>query len=312
MRLVFMGSPAFAVPTLRALAQAHQVVGVVTQPDRPAGRGRALTPPPIREAARTIGIPVIQPARLRDPDATGKVAAWAPDLIVVAAYGQILRGGILDLPQFGCVNVHASLLPRWRGASPVQAALRAGDPVTGITIMQMDAGMDTGPILSQAPLPVNDSDTGATLTARLAPLGASLLLDTLPPYLKGDLTPAAQDGSRVTYAPLLSKEDGRLDFTRTAAELERQIRAYDPWPGSFLEWEGRRIGILRGRASKASGIPVGVVTREDACPAVGTAEGTLVLEIVHPAGRQPISGDAFLRGTPAFAGGRVGQPPDVS
>ena len=257
MRLVFMGSPEFAVPSLLALAGAYQVVGVVTQPDRPAGRGRALTPPAVKEAALGLGLPVFQPARLRAPDATKEVAGWAPDLIVVAAFGQILREPLLDLPHFGCLNVHASLLPRWRGASPVQAALRAGDSTTGISIMKMDAGMDTGPILAQAVLPVKASDTGGRLTARLAPLGATLLLETLPGYLGGNITPVPQIEALVTLAPLLAKRDGRLDFTLRAEELERQIRAYDPWPGTFLEWQGRRIGILRGRAVSAPEVPVG-------------------------------------------------------
>jgi methionyl-tRNA formyltransferase len=305
MRVVFMGSPAFAVPSLQALAEAHQVVGVVTQPDRPAGRGRALTSPAVKEAARSLGIPAIQPERLRTPDATRSVSEWAPDVIIVAAYGQILRNEILSLPRHGCLNVHASLLPRWRGAAPIQAALRAGDPVTGITIMKMDAGMDTGGILAQAPLPVEAADTGASLTARLAPLGASLLLDTLAGYLRGDLIPAPQDESRATPAPLLKKEDGRLDFSMTAAELERQVRAYDPWPGTFLEWDGRRLAVLRAGVSDASEAAIGAVTQRGAYPAIGTAHGLLVLERVRPAGRQPVSGDAFLRGTPAFANARV-------
>jgi len=305
MRLVFMGSPDFSVPSLRALAQAHEVIGVVTQPDRPAGRGRALTPPPVKVAALSMGLPVFQPHRLRATDATQVVWDWSPDLIVVAAFGQILREPILDLPRFGCLNVHASLLPRWRGASPVQAALRAGDSTTGITIMKMDPGMDTGAILAQASLPVEDSDTGGTLTARLAPLGASLLIETLPVYLEAGLTPTLQDESLVTLAPLLKKVDGRLDFGQRAAELERQIRAFDPWPGTFLEWQGRRIGILRGRAVSSLHLPIGELAELAGFPAVGTCEGALVLEVLRPSGRQAIPGDAFLRGTPAFASGKL-------
>ena len=310
MRVVFMGSPAFAVPTLRALSEAYQVVGAVTQPDRPAGRGRALTPPPVKEAASSFGIPVIQPERLRTPEATHDVAAWAPDVIVVAAYGQILRGEILSLPRHGCVNVHASLLPRWRGASPVQAALRAGDPVTGITIMKMDAGMDTGGILAQGSLPILSDDTGTSLTDRLAPLGAALLVDTLPGYLRGEIMAVPQDSARVTMAPLLTKEDGRLSFSLSAAELERQIRAFDPWPGTFLEWDGGRLAVLSADVSYESDTAAGSVTRVGAYPAIGTAQGLLILKRVHPAGRQPVSGDAFLRGTPAFARARVAFPTD--
>jgi methionyl-tRNA formyltransferase len=311
MRVVFMGSPAFAVPTLRALSDAYQVVGAVTQPDRPAGRGRALTPPPIKETARGLGIPVLQPERLRMTDSTRAVAEWAPDLIIVAAFGQILRSEILSLPQHGCLNVHASLLPRWRGAAPIQAALRAGDTVTGITIMKMDVGMDTGGILAQASLPIRADDTGESLANRLAPLGASLLLETLPGYLRGELRPVPQDESLVTLAPLLKKEDGRLDFSRSAGELERQVRAFHPWPGTFLEWEARRLGVLRVSVAEAEGGAIGAVTRHGSFPAVSTARGLLILELVHPAGRQPVSGDAFLRGAPGFAGTLVNPRIDV-
>jgi methionyl-tRNA formyltransferase len=308
MRVVFMGSPPFAVPSLEALAGAYQVVGVVTQPDRPAGRGRTLTSPAVKQVAVRLGLPTLQPERLRAPDATRAVAAWAPDIIVVAAYGQILRAEVLALPRHGCVNVHASLLPRWRGAAPVQAALRAGDAVTGITIMQMDAGMDTGGILAQAPLRIQSDDTGGSLAGRLAPLCATLLLETLPGYLNGEIGPTPQDESQATLAPLLKKEDGRLDFSRSALELEWQVRAYHPWPGTFLEWDGHRLGVLRARVTEAAEAPVGVITQHGAYPAVGTASGLLVLETVHPAGRHPIAGDAFLRGTPAFAQARVTRP----
>ncbi len=305
MRVVFLGSPEFALPALEALASRYTLVGVLTQPDRPAGRGRTLASPPVKLAALRLGVPVLQPPRLRAPEATGALAEMHPDLIVVTAYGQILRAEVLELPPHGCINVHASLLPRWRGASPVPAAIRAGDSETGITIMQMDAGMDTGGILAQASLPVDTADTGASLTARLAPLGASLLLETLPGYLRGDLIPAAQDESRATLAPLLKKEDGRLDFFLSAVELERQVRAYDPWPGTFLEWDGRRLAVLRARVSDAPGPAIGAVTRRGTFPAIGTARGLLVLDLVQPAGRQPVSGDAFLRGTPDFANARV-------
>jgi len=243
---------------------------------------------------------------MRAPEATAELARWGPDLILVAAYGQILRPDVLALPHHGCLNVHASLLPRWRGASPIPAAIRAGDPVTGITIMQMDAGMDTGGILAQASLAIGPEDTAAGLTSRLAPLGASLLLDMLPGYLNGDVKPVAQDGSRVTLAPLLKKEDGRLDFTRSAPELERQVRAFDPWPGTFLEWEGHRLAVLHAGIADIPGIPMGAVTRSGVFPAIGTSLGQLILELVQPAGRQPVPGDAYLRGTPAFANARLG------
>lgn len=306
MRVAFFGSPEFAVPTLEALATTYQVVGVVTQPDRPAGRGRNLTPPPVKMAALRLGVPILQPARLRDPAATAAVARWEPDLIVVAAYGQILRPDILALPRHGCLNVHASLLPRWRGAAPVPAAIRAGDPHTGITIMRMDAGMDTGGILAQVSHPIHATDTSASLLDRLAPLGATLLMQALPGYLKGELSPAPQDESRVTLAPRLTKEDGRLDFTLPAEELERQVRAYDPWPGTFLEWDGRRLAVLRAAVAGDSSAAVGAVSRRGTLPVVGTSRGFLVLEEVQPSGRKALTGDAFLRGTPAFAEARLG------
>jgi methionyl-tRNA formyltransferase len=309
-RIAFLGSPDFAVPTLEALASAYEVVGVVTQPDRPAGRGRVLTPPPVKAVALRLGLPVLQPTRLRAPDATAELARWAPDLIVVAAFGQILRPSVLALPRHGCLNVHASLLPRWRGASPIPAAIRAGDLVTGITIMQMDAGMDTGGILAQAPLDISPDDTAGGLTPRLASLGATLLLDTLPGYVDGRVKPQPQDETRATLAPLLNKEDGRLVFTRSAAELERQVRAFDPWPGTFLEWEDHRLAVLQADIADQPGVPIGAITRAGDFPAIGTSQGQLVLRLVRPAGRQPVPGDAYLRGTPAFAHARLAPAAD--
>lgn len=304
-RIAFLGSPEFAVPTLEALASAHEVVGVVTQPDRPAGRGRVSTPPPVKAAALRLGLPVLQPPRLRAPEATAELARWTPGLIIVAAYGQILRPEVLELPLHGCLNVHASLLPRWRGASPIPAAILAGDLVTGITIMQMDAGMDTGGILAQAPLDIGPDDNAGSLTSRLASLGAALLLDTLPGYMDGRVKPQPQDETRATLSPLLNKEDGRLVFTRSAAELERQVRAFDPWPGTFLEWEDHRLAVLRAGVADLPGVPIGAVTRSGVLPAVGTPQGQLVLKLVQPAGRQPVPGDAYLRGAPAFANARL-------
>ncbi len=187
-----MGSPEFALPTLRALAERYPVVGVVTQPDRPAGRGGTLKPPAVKQAALRLGLPVIQPEKLRQPEAMARLHAWAPDVIVVVAFGQILRPEVLDLPPFGCVNVHGSLLPRWRGAAPIQAAILAGDVETGITIMKMDAGVDTGPILSQRALPIAPDETGGSLFEKMSRLGAELLLETLPPYLAGELQPRPQ------------------------------------------------------------------------------------------------------------------------
>ena len=215
---------------------------------------------------------------------------------MVAAYGQILRPSVLNLPRYGCINVHASLLPRWRGASPVQHAILAGDEETGVTIMLMDEGLDTGPILSQRRIPIAPDDTGATLSAKLAHLGAELLLETLPRYLAGEIRPQRQDDSQATYAPLLKKEDGRLDFARPAEELARKVRAFDPWPGTFMEWPGGMLKVLRAEAVAAPSPAPGKRLAFRGFPAVGTAEGILVLRQVQPAGKRPMPGDAFLRG----------------
>jgi len=213
-RVIFMGTPEFAVPVLVALAETHQVVGVVTQPDRPAGRGRRLTASPVKQVALEHGLPLFQPQSLRLPAAVAQLAAWRPEVIIVAAFGQILRQDVLDLPPHGCLNVHGSLLPRWRGAAPVAAAILAGDEITGVTIMQMDVGLDTGPILAQREEPIRPDDTRATLGERLARLGAALLVETLPAYLAGDLLPRPQPEEGVTYARQLRKEDGLKLYVR--------------------------------------------------------------------------------------------------
>ncbi len=227
-----MGSPAFALPTLEVLATNYNLVGVVTQPDRPAGRGRALTPPPVKEKALEKGVAVIQPRRISSPEALDQLQIWSPDLIVVAAFGQILKTAVLDLPPEGCVNVHASLLPRWRGGAPIQAAILNGDRETGVTIMQMDAGLDTGPIISQEAIPIQPEDTGGSMDSRLAQLGANLLQATLPEFLAGNLLPQPQAEDQATFAPLLAKQDGLLDFN------EFRSGAYPAGTGVFpLAWD---------------------------------------------------------------------------
>jgi methionyl-tRNA formyltransferase len=291
-----MGSPDFAVPTLEALARRYPLVGVVTQPDRPAGRGQALVPPAIKEAALRLGIPIIQPEKLRLPEAMAQLQAWAPDLIVVAAFGQILRPAVLDLPRYGCINVHGSLLPRGRGAAPIQASILAGDQETGITIMKMDPGVDTGPILSQRAIQITPDDTGGTLFTKMAPLGAELLLETLPRYLSGELVPRPQPDKGATYAPMLKKEDGLLNFTRPAIELERRARAFNPWPGTWLDWNGSPLKVLRARVSGEKSPGAGYRLIVEGRPAIGTGEGILIMEEVQPAGKKPMPGRAFLTG----------------
>lgn len=292
-----MGSPDFAVPALRALAAdgGYDLQGVVTQPDRPAGRGNKLTPPPVKVAADELGIAVIQPERLRQPEAMAQLKAWAPDLIVVAAFGQILRPEVLDLPKYGCINIHASLLPRWRGAAPIQAAIQAGDAETGITIMQMDPGIDTGPMLSQRAIPILATDTGGSLFEKLSTLGGELLLETLPRYLNGELHPQPQPVEGATYAPMLKKEDGLLDFTRPAAELERRVRAMSPWPGAFMVWQDAPLKIQKARVVEGN-TETGKQVVVDGCPAIGTAEGILVFDELQPPGKKPMPGKDFLAG----------------
>jgi len=293
--VIFMGSPEFALPTLTALVEHTRVVGVVTQPDKPAGRGQMLSQPPVKKLADQYGLPVIQPRRLRDPGVFAQLEAWKPDLIVVAAFGQILRADVLDLPPHGCINVHASLLPRWRGAAPIQAAILHGDLCTGVTIMRMDPGIDTGPILAQREEPIYEQDTALTLSSRLAENGASLLVEILPDYLSGKIRPQPQDESRATYAPMLKKEQGLLDFTQPAVELSRLVRAFIPWPGAHLEWQGQNLRILSAHASPAA-LPVGQTGVIDKMPAIGTPNGSLVLDKIQPAGKKPMEGREFLNG----------------
>ena len=300
-KIVFMGSPEFAVPSLKALAENFEVVGVVTQPDKPAGRGQVLTPPPVKTLAQQLGLPFIQPGRLKEPSAMDQLQAWQPDLIVVAAFGQILRPAVLNLPLFGCVNVHASLLPRWRGAAPIQAVLLHGDTFSGVTIMRMDPGVDTGPILNQRGVPIFLDDTSGTLSERLAALGADILVETLPGFLYGTIQPQPQDESLVTYAPMLKKEEGKLDFTQPAAALARKVRAFNPWPGTFHIWQGQVFKVHRAHAVDGlegvllAGQPGQPEIYENK-PAWWTAQGLLVLDEVQPAGKKPMPGEMFMRG----------------
>ena len=296
-RIVFMGSPAFAVPILERLAQQAAVVGVVTQPDRPAGRGNRLTPPPVKEVSIRLGIPFIQPQRLSDPAALTQLKHWQPDLIVVAAFGQILKPDVLDLPPYGCLNVHASLLPRWRGAAPIPAAILHGDQETGITIMKMDPGVDTGPILRQKAIPILDSDNASSLSARLSEVGAELLLETLADYLAGKIVPQEQDNEKATYAPMLKKEDGELDFHQSTAYLWRKVRAFNPWPSAYTHLEGNPLIIHEALPIEIEhDYPIGQTVRFQKKAAVATAKGLLELVTVQPSGKKPISGRDLING----------------
>jgi methionyl-tRNA formyltransferase len=254
-----------------------------------------LTPPPIKSIANDLGIELIQPARLTTADAMGQLRTWAPDAIVVAAFGQILKPELLALPPLGCVNVHASLLPRWRGAAPIQAAVAAGDAETGVTIMKMDEGVDSGGILAQRDIAIAPGDTAGSLSERLADLGAELLLETLPRYISGEVEPRPQDGRRATKAPMLKKEDALLDFKRTASALERRVRAFNPWPGAYFVFEGQPLKVHGAHVEQGS-MPVGTRLVHQGMPAIGAEGGILVLDEVQPAGKKPMSGRAFVAG----------------
>jgi methionyl-tRNA formyltransferase len=296
-----MGSPDFALPTLKALAESYDVIGVVTQPDRASGRGREHKPPPVKTLALELGIPVMQPEKLRQPEAMEQLRGWAPELIVVAAFGQILKKDVLELPRFGCINVHASLLPRWRGAAPINAAILHGDQETGVTIMKMDVGLDTGPMLSQRSIRLTREDTAGSVFEKLSTLGADLLIETLPDYLSGRLMPIPQPEEGVTYAPMLKKEDGQLDFTHDVHELERRVRAFNPWPGAFMDFDGTLLKVHRARVEDVDTVVVGQRLIYQNQPAVGARGGILMLEEVQPAGKKSMSGKSFLAGARNWA-----------
>ena len=300
-----MGSPDFALPALKALHENFNVVGVVTQPDRPAGRGRTLHPPDVKRLAISLDLPFIQPKSLKQEDALNQLTAWAPDVIVVAAFGQILRENVLNLPPFGCINVHASLLPRWRGAAPVQAAV-LHDDITGVTIMKMDKGLDTGPILNRRGISITKEMTAGILFDQLAQMGADLLIETLPQFINGDIQPQPQDDREATYAPRLKKEDGELNFHQPAEFLARMVRAYNPWPGTYQFYNDSRLKIHRAYAVEDIEADPGERLIHYEKPAWGTIEGILVLDQVQAAGKSRMSGEDFLRGAKDWLEGEIG------
>ena len=291
LRVVFAGTPEFSVPCLEACrASGADVVAVYTQPDRPAGRGRKLTPSPVKQAALAAGIPVEQPESLKSEEARATLAPYAPDLMVVVAYGLILPRKVLAIPRLGCWNVHASLLPRWRGAAPIQRAILAGDAESGVDLMQMEAGLDTGPVLLERRTPISGDDTGGTLHDRLAALGADVLAEGLSRVMAGEtLAPRAQPDEGVTYAHKLDKAEARLDFTRPAIELERQVRAFDPWPVAEGEVNGETLRIWAACAIEGSGAPGSVLgmSREGIDMACG--EGVLRVTALQRAGGKRIT-----------------------
>jgi methionyl-tRNA formyltransferase len=305
---------------LQTLIRRGQVVGVVTQPDRPAGRGQQLHPPPVKVTAEAANLPVYQPKSLRSEEAAAPLRDWQPDLIVVAAFGQILRPHVLDLPPYGCLNIHASLLPRWRGASPIQHAILAGDRETGVSLMRMDVGMDTGPVYVQQAIPIHADETAATLHDSLSQLGAGMLDQYLDEILAGRLQAQPQEDNQATYAPLIKKEAGQINWQQPAAVLDRLIRAMTPWPGAFTTWQGKMLKVLRAvsiggtqgnlpsqgegrnsgelkRAGEPGEVLVGGVVR--------TGDGGLQLLEVQLEGKKATPIADFLRGRPELVGGRL-------
>lgn len=314
LRLIFFGTAELASVSLRALAQTPtlRVEGVVTQPDRPQGRTLRLQPSPVKQLARELGLPVWQPARCRAPEFLDQLRALRPDLVVVAAYGQLLPPALLELPPFGCLNVHASLLPRHRGAAPIQWAILEGDAATGVTIMRMDPGLDTGDILTQETTPIEPDDDAATLHERLAALGAELLVRTIPAYVAGTFHPRPQPDVGVTYARKITKEDGRLDWSRPAAELDRRLRAFTPWPGvfTFLPEPGKPVLLKIWRAAcvagKLAASPGTVLRADKAGLRIATGDGTWdVAELQREGGRRLPVGE-FLAGHPLPVGTVLG------
>lgn len=306
-RVVYLGTPAFAVPPLRVLLEeGHAVAAVVTQPDRPAGRSGAPGPSPVKVYAREQGLTVWQPQRLRG-EAIEQLRALAPDIIIVAAYGEILHPSVLEIPPHGCLNLHASLLPRHRGAAPVAAAILAGDAETGITLMQMDAGMDTGAIVAQEKIALTGGERQGELTARLADLGAGLLRRVLPAWLAGEITPQPQDESQATYCLPLRREDGQIDWTWPASLIERMTRAYDPWPGAYTFLRGRRLRLWQVRViADPPALAPGVLIIAGRRLIAGTGEGALLLEQVQLEGKRRMSAEEFLCGQHGLEGTCLG------
>ncbi len=303
-RIVFMGTPEFAVPVLDALTRTpHEIVGVFTRQDKPAGRGGKLQASPVKQLAQTRNLPIHQSKTLRNAEALALLRDLAPDVIIVAAYGLILPPNVLAIPPHGCINTHASLLPRHRGAAPIPAAILAGDSETGITLMQMDEGIDTGPILAQRAIPIADDDTTGTLTAKLARLAADLLIEQLPRILAGEIVPQPQNESRATLTKTIRKEDGLIAWTQPAMEIARRARAFNPWPSAFTFWNGAQLKILRvdPSAGKIDAEPGRVMKVQDKI-AVATGDGALILREVQLAGKRAMTIEEFVRGQKNFVG----------
>ncbi len=311
MRIVFMGTPEFSVPILEQLiGSEHQVVAVYTQPDRPAGRGRTLTPSSVKTVALAHGLPVLQPASLKGTAEVAELDELKPDAIVVAAYGQLLPQPVLDIPAFGCLNVHPSLLPKYRGASPIAAAILNGDEETGVTIMLLDAGLDSGPVLAQRAIAIEPDDTTESLGGKLARLGAELLVQTLPRWFDRSLTPEPQDETSATYTKLVAKEEGEINWQLSAVELWRRVRAFYPWPGCYTRWRGKQLKLLEavpvtGGEGLEPGRVLSLSLEQEAVVGVATGAGILGLRRVQLEGKKAMEAADFLRGHRDFIGDRL-------
>lgn len=299
MRIIFMGTSPFAIPSLTRLTESpeHEILGVVTQPDRPHGRGGRMSASPVKVAAVALGLPLMQPEKVRAKDFVERIREMAPDALVVAAFGQLIPQRLLDVPKYGGINVHGSLLPRWRGAAPMQYSLIAGDSETGVTTMQMDAGLDTGDILMKAALPLTDADNLGTIEHKLSEIGADLLMKTLDALVRGDCPRVPQDPSLVTLAPSLPPEIGELDWTKPAKDLHNLVRGITPKPGAYCFWQGKRLKVLRTAVAEEPSIEAGVVQTVDAQGiTVGTGEKALRIIDVQPESRSAMPASAWARG----------------
>jgi len=305
-RILFMGTPEFAVPSLEHLILNHQVVAVYTQPDKPVGRGRSLLSPPIKRAALIWKLPVVQPVSLKETAVVAQLADFHPDIIVVAAFGQILPQVVLDIPSYGCINLHPSLLPRFRGASPVAAAILAGDEFTGVSIMLMDSGLDTGPILARAPISISPRDTTGSLTVKLSLIAARLLQEVLVGWSRGEITPQPQSEAEATYSGPITKEAGEIDWHLPAIDIWRRVRAFQPWPGCYTRWEGRRLEIIVAVPLPREGtFEVGQVValnRDGAAFGINTGDGILGVLEVQIEGKRAMPAAEFVRGQRQFIG----------
>jgi methionyl-tRNA formyltransferase len=304
-RIVFFGSPEFAVPSLQLLAGQHDVALVVSQPDRPAGRGRALTPPPVKQLAGQLGIPIEQPVRLKETAFHDRLRALQPDLFVVVAYGRILPPALLAVPRLGSWNVHASLLPAYRGAAPIQWAIIRGETCTGVSIMRMEEGLDTGPVAARREEPISDVDTAGTLSDRLSRIGAELLLATLPPIERGEVAPETQDETRASLAPLLQKTHGLIDFERPARLVSAQARGVDPWPGPTAILDGEPVKLFRPSVTPGRGLPGEVLASDSQGLLVACGEGAVAFAELQLSGRKRLPAAAVLAGRAIPVGSRL-------